>query len=607
MRRAALVLAVVLLGVSVVDAQRSLWRKIRPPKPSTVENAFYVRTDGSNSNDGKSNTAGGAWLTMDYAADNVTAGAVIRVQAGTYGERVSPAVSGSSGSPITLVAEGAVTFCGMDISSDNYLRVIGFTIDTDAGGCMKANRAIAVSGTNTGNEFWHNTIRDANQVGIGSGSYADRNHNTIVIGNTFTAIGPGGAAIGIRGNHNVIAYNDVDGVDPDAFIVDGTYSYWLNNYIHNVVDSLDGHSDIFQANASSLGLQFNVFEGNLAVGNGALANEHGTLLQNQSDVSCSTGSCADLTENLFRRNVWHNQSGGAWSADSSAMGAITNSRLVHESFIAVMRNSAATAYGYLGRSSATLRIHNALNYQAWGDTATSNVQVFFVDTGASITTADYNLAYDPDGSVTFTTPWTSQANELSNIDPALTNVAGDDFTIGSGSGARNAGGPLTTTSGSGTGTTFNVASGGGGFFRGPNTNITTYGGQLTAGDVITVGTDTVTVASVSGDAVTVTGSFTWADAEPVYFGSDTTPDIGAYPYNAGGYSLTATYSIAGSTVTVSPSDASLVRFAICFEGGIPTTVDNSSPYTCARTNGLTLAVRVYPRYASATRWATATP
>lgn len=48
---------------------------------------YYVRTDGSNSNDGLSNTAGGAWLTLSYACAHVSAGShTIHVAAGTYTE-----------------------------------------------------------------------------------------------------------------------------------------------------------------------------------------------------------------------------------------------------------------------------------------------------------------------------------------------------------------------------------------------------------------------------------------------------------------------------------------------------------------------------------------
>ena len=47
---------------------------------------YYVRTDGSNGNTGTSNTSGGAWLTLVYAAAHTTSGDIIHVAAGTYTE-----------------------------------------------------------------------------------------------------------------------------------------------------------------------------------------------------------------------------------------------------------------------------------------------------------------------------------------------------------------------------------------------------------------------------------------------------------------------------------------------------------------------------------------
>jgi hypothetical protein len=48
---------------------------------------YYVRTDGSNSNNGLTNTSGGAWLTVDYACSQVSAGThTIHVGAGTFAE-----------------------------------------------------------------------------------------------------------------------------------------------------------------------------------------------------------------------------------------------------------------------------------------------------------------------------------------------------------------------------------------------------------------------------------------------------------------------------------------------------------------------------------------
>ena len=60
---------------------------------------YYVRTDGNDGNDGSTNTSGGAWRTINWAVDHASAGDVVRVQTGTYSERVSPGVSGSAGEP----------------------------------------------------------------------------------------------------------------------------------------------------------------------------------------------------------------------------------------------------------------------------------------------------------------------------------------------------------------------------------------------------------------------------------------------------------------------------------------------------------------------------
>jgi hypothetical protein len=614
-----LLVAALLLFVigSTVDAEQ-WWRWGRGKKKPPVEESepeaptyYYVRTDGSNSNNGLTNSAGGAFLTIDFAIGAVAAGDIVRVQAGHYAERVTPSVSGTDGNPITIIADGAASFCGMDVSGQDYIRVIGFTVDMNASGCSDA-RAFYIAGTSNGWEFWNNTIRDVTGAGIANTFYTDRTSNSILLGNMLINIGIGGGngtGISVIGNDNIFAYNDLDDMDPDQFSVTGQRNQYLNNYAHNIADTNDHHADMFFAGSGALGLQFNLFEGNRTIGNGSLPNEHGTLFQNQGGSSCQ-GTCGPMTENLFRYNVWHLLSGGHWSANDALDAAITENRLTNDSAINVQSGSNATTNQYTmscyGSGTVTCRVHNGINYQAWGTSLTSTIQVNHVESSGSFLSNNYNLAYDPDGSVSFHSEWTNQANELSNTDPSFTNHATADFTLQSGSSARNAGGPLTTTSGSGTGTTFNVASGGGGWFRGPNTNVTTYGGKLTQGDVITVGTDVVTVVSVSTDAITVTPSFTWANAENVYLGGDTTPDLGAIPYFAS-YSIASTYSASvGGTRTITPADASLVRFVVCYSNGVPYEVDNASPYTCA--NAYSFSARVYPRYpVSSTLWAVATP
>src|SRR5262249_23518690 len=115
----------------------------------------------------------------------------------------------------------------------------------------------------------------------------------------------------------------------------------------------------------------------------------------------------------------------------------------------------------------------------------------------------------------------------------------------------------------------------------------------------------VQVVSVSGDVLTLASPISWNNGDPVYYGNSSTIDIGAYPYKAGGYTLSATYSTSGGNATITPNDASLVRFVVCYNDNVPYSVLNTSPYTCSVPTG-TFSARVYPRYASQTLGVTAT-
>ena len=566
---------------------------------------YYVRTDGNNSNAGTSNSAGGAWRTVGFAVDNLAAGDTVRVQAGAYGERATPGRNGTAGSVITYIADGVVTLCGIDFTANRYIRVIGFTFDGNAAGCN--GTAITANGINDRLEFWHNTFQDVD-VGIDVGNGGEALNNSIFLGNVFQRVsdGSGGAiAFGTWNlNHNLIGYNEFYDNRPDAAFVMGTHNRWLNNYAHALSEAEGGHVDFFQAGSSNAGFADSLFEANFQVGTGAAADEHVT---NWSNGQGENGR-GFMGRNVLRRNVWHNLSGPALSINQTNDGNISPTAYYNNSTVLAMTNNRGAGYAHaaFGPIDPGLIAFNNIEYQSWTPDMSSNISVYFVE---GPFTRNYNLAFDPDGAVAFNSTWTSQANARSNVNPNFNNVANDDFTLAAGSGdganARGTGGALTTTSGSGTGTTFNVASGTGFLFRGDDPNLDQYGGQLVVGDTITVGTDVVTIASVSGDAITVTSPFTWTSGEPVYFGPDTTPDIGAYPHKSGGYALSATSSTSGGLVTVTPNDPDLVRFVVCYENGIPVAVDHSGPYTCAVGSG-SIAVRVYPRYASKTLWVTTT-
>ena len=552
-----------------------------------------------------------ACATVDAAWTAADAGDIVRVKTdgdGIYPEAPAAAVNGTSGNVITIIAEDAITMCGMAFSANSYIRVIGFVFDGNATGCARSS-IITLAGAQTGLEFWHNTIRDGTN-GFSSSitsSSTDMCDACIWVGNIFIDLGDtcSGAGAVSRGNDQFWGYNSFSGMWPDAHYVFGTRSRFVNEYQVNANGTGGCHTDSYQYSSNNPGLSFLLIEGFYQEGGGAGGDEHASNLTAQDEGTSCTGSvCGAISNNVYRRNLLYNIGSGTWNMPGSAGDEAAGWSpffLYQDTHVNVGLTS--TTYSMVVPANTVSHIHNSIFYQAWGTANTTNLNPFLLQGGGG--TANRSLAFDPDGSVTFAASWTNQANELSNIDPELVNPAGD-FTLQATSGAIGAAGAITTTSGSATSATFTVATGMGGAFRGPNTTLTQYGGDLTDGDVLTVGTDTCTVASVSADDVTCEETFTWANAEGVFFGTDTTPDIGAYPYKAGGYTLTATVAEVGGTATVTPNDADLVRFVICYEDGIPTTVDHRSPYTCSYGSG-TRRYDVYKRYAApAPAWVSAT-
>lgn len=569
---------------------------------------YYVAKTGTDAWPGCSQ--GSPCLTIDYVADRASAGDTIRVQTGTYVETITPAHNGTSpSSMITFVADSGVTVCNWDVSNNTYLRIIGFTIDCDTDGCS-GTHGITFGGsvsTSTGIEVWNNTIKDC-CVGI-RGSYQIANsgscNSCLFIGNYFENMrcpsDPGSAmAISFTGNDCLIAHNEINGAYPDVFGMFSARNRWINNYTRNCSEDDGGHSDIFQTGSNDWGWSDNLIEGHFQVGMGDLGNEHTAQISNNQAVNCTGGTCAPITKNVIRRNVFHNVSTGTIGINQAFDEPVDYTYYYNNTEVFNVRNYADTRYSPCWYSALLddSFIFNNLFYEAWGTGVSANLEVYYVGNGA--VTHDYNLAYDPDGAVTFlsgVTYFGAQAHGQGNVNPALSDVGNDNFVLGLQSGASNTAGALTiVTSPSGTGTAFAV--GNAGFFKGDNSGVSQYAGALIVGDTILVGTDTVVISAISGNTITASSSFTWASGESVYYGTDATPDIGAYPYKAGGYALTATYTNSGGNITVTPSDAELVRWVICYDDGIPTTVDNSSPYTCSVSG--TPTVKVYSLYPSKT-------
>lgn len=88
---------------------------------------LYVRKDGNDANDGLTDNAGGAKLTIQAAVDVATAGTLIRVRAGTYLEDVSFSTAGTSGNEIVLDGGGVATVRRITVAND-YVTLQNLTV-----------------------------------------------------------------------------------------------------------------------------------------------------------------------------------------------------------------------------------------------------------------------------------------------------------------------------------------------------------------------------------------------------------------------------------------------------------------------------------------------
>lgn len=553
---------------------------------------YYVRTDGNNGNAGTANTSGGAWLTIDFAAGAASDGDTVRVQAGTYAERVTPNVNG-----VTFVADGvlgSVILDGIDLSDGNSrMKFINFWIDPATTGSQE-NGCVTVTGTASFMEFWHclPTNGAANAFRVVAPSILT---NSIVVGCVMrdfgTAADPGSAVgFSVVANDLLMLGCEISNARPDGVATYGKRWRILNLYVWGLSEAEGGHTDVFQVGSHPNGWEQHLIEGTFYIAGQAAPDEHFSQFSHGQTAHPGVA----FGQNVLRRNVLHSTGSGGIGINQTSEGAITNIYVYNHTYVEACRGvgNTTTRYGDAFFGTLTDRIYykNNLLWEAWGAALTSNLEAVYTET--SVFESDYNLAYDPDGNVTFHAMWSNQANEQSNVNPLLVDVDNDNFLLGSGSGAQNTGGWLTgVSSASSSGTTFTVTNAG--YFRGDNAAMTQYGGNLVVGDTITVGTDVLTIDSISGNDITVTSSFAWTAGDKVYFGGDTTPDIGAYPF--GHTKLT---SATHSSGTVTPNGDT--RLVVQFRSGIPLTVDNSSPYEFTHQSGD--EYRAYALYPSDTPW-----
>jgi len=161
---------------------------------------YYVSTTGSNSNDGSQDHP---WLTIQKAADMMTAGDTVIVLEGTY-DRVLTKNSGSeAGGYITFETQGDVYTKGFDIIN-NYIKIKGFIFSGYTGG----------------------------YVGVVNTS-SDSSH-CLITGNTIIPpYGDNTIGMEIDGTYHTVENNDISGWRYICVEIKGSNHLFENNTLHD--------------------------------------------------------------------------------------------------------------------------------------------------------------------------------------------------------------------------------------------------------------------------------------------------------------------------------------------------------------------------------------
>ncbi|MCK9556224.1 right-handed parallel beta-helix repeat-containing protein, partial [bacterium] len=306
---------------------------------------YYVSTTGDDNDDGLSQET--AFRTIQKAADTVSAGDTVEVEAGTYTEAVSITTSGTYSNRIYFHAEeGAVidaedtrSYC-IKLNNADYITIEGFECKNATGS------GILLDIYANGNIITSNISHDNTDTGI---KLNDSSYNQIISNTLYNNAGGSNAWGNRTCGIYVFAYSQYCTIQ-DNIVYDNQTGIWLEcgssynsiednrsysntyngflfsessyNYIENNISYENGSLGVgfgYSANYNSFknntvygnyttGVQLNVnSQNNIIKNNNIIAN--GTTSSSNRGILIESGSSADIDYN----NVWNNGLNGGYN------------------------------------------------------------------------------------------------------------------------------------------------------------------------------------------------------------------------------------------------------------------------------------------------------
>lgn len=389
---------------------------------------YYVRADGNNSNAGTTDSAGGAWLTVQKAANTAGPGDTVIVGNGTFPEIVVTKTNGTSGSPVTFQGSGATKIYSFGLDHQfNY--VDNFQIVT--GGVIYAGLRFTASNIRMTRCYIDNLsaipIRMTDSGGT-TPAVANWPTNVYIAQNTITNCATSAKSIQFVGSYSTIESNYITSNQQDAFNLYGGNNLiqWntVTNILWDTVNTADpNHNDWLQTEDLSTGWYStnNTFYHNLAI------NCNSAIVQLQPNSQTNNYHTLKFFNNVFV-NFTFNSSAGipncSWESNVFYKCATSNGF-----------NSPLTYYsGDTQFRSPPSRVRNNA-FVACGYLTNAGVAYEFGYTNAAAgNSANYNFkAGHPEQSYAAISGYGAELNGVSGGNPLFVDITNGDARLQAGS------------------------------------------------------------------------------------------------------------------------------------------------------------------------------